>query len=294
MTTVLASWILVLLSTLAIALSVHVRTETRLQQRLSDQLRSEALAEAALAQAEILLWPIDQDALVTSFELTLPPAFAGSFPLARGWFALESPFADALTPSPPALEDEDRRLPLEHITREGLTALGVTDPGAQSELLAAREGTIAQWRVALATSGIDSTQQHLLERCVTPFPTTALNLNTAEIGALRAAGVPPSACDKIEHYRVGSDGVQATADDRGFTELTDPEGGLRALHLNSAEAAVLSLLVDRGVLGTTSSVYRLRGWGWLEEGPGVCQLDIVVARKNDRWIELHRERTWIH
>lgn len=301
MTALVASWTLMLLTVLAVSFGHQVighAHETRATDA-ADDLAAVARSGVALGRSYLDRWVTRDtgsaltDLLATDREPAPLSAVDLSWtndprlrriPVGRGFVSIgyvdEGPRGARTVHG---LQDENRRVPITLIDRE--TARSI--PGLSPEAVEA----IAAWNADPETyrdfaleswPGLDPRSRATLARLVTTTART-VNVNTASAEVLTLLGIPAAGARKIVARRHGPDGVPGTADDRPFTTLDDPEGGLRECALDAIESAAVSFLVGRGTLTTTSDVFRIRSRGWFDENGPWCEIEAILDHSDDAW-----------
>lgn len=180
-------------------------------------------------------------------------------------------------------QDENSRVPVSLLDARAAQRLSGLSPEAVQALAALRADPDRFRNVAAQDwPGLDERSREALGRLVTVFA-ERVNVNTAPVEVLIALGVPTAGARKLVSRRDGPDAIAGTRDDRLFSTLDDPEGGLRECGLSGDEAAAVAFLVGRGYLTTRSDVFRVRCRGWVEEFGPWCEIEAVLDRSSGEW-----------
>ena len=296
MTALVASWLLVLLTVLAVSFGHQVvgHAHATLGTGDADELASLARSGVAFGQRYLDRWVRSEpeSALGASTSEEIGPvdlAWTNDprlrvVPVGSGFVSIGYAIEEQNGPRTRyGFEDENRRVPLTLIDRPAARRIPGLSPEAVDAIGAWRADADAHRNVDLDTwPGIDARSRAILDRLVTPFARN-VNVNTASVEVLELLGVPLEGARKLVAHRNGPDTLPGTADDRLFTRLDDPEGGLRGVGLSADESAAVAFLVGRGHLTVTSDVFRVRSRGWTDEMGPWCEITAVLDCSSGEW-----------
>jgi hypothetical protein len=111
----------------------------------------------------------------------------------------------------------------------------------------------------LAVEGVNKDIFSQLEDFITVYGEGAVNINTAPKEVLEALGFDSGLVKIIIDYRAGSDGEEATEDDRVFEDAHKIISDLRSFtQLFQAQEAIILQRVSQGLLGVGGDNYTLK------------------------------------
>jgi hypothetical protein len=298
-TALVASWVLILLTVLSVSFGHQVASSAHQTQWDGERQHLATLARSGVALSQCYLdrW-IDESqpdlaGLLTPADEAARPALDLSWqddprlravPVGRGYVSIGYVRESADGPRTiHGIRDENSRVPVSLLDARAAQRLGGLSPEAV-EALAVLRADPDRFRNVDPRSwpGLDARSRETLDRLVTAYATT-VNINTASVEVLTALGIPAPGARKLLTRRDGPDGVAGTADDRLFTSLDDPEGGLRDCNLSGDEAAMVTFLAGRGHLTTRSDVFRVRSRGWVKEYGPWCEIEAVLDCSSGGW-----------
>lgn len=297
MSVIVVSWILVLLSVFGVTYSHEVRGEAELVQLEVErqQLRAWSRSGVQLALAELDRVSRDPDS-GGNWTAETKARLAGTHQLGEGRFAVgEVTMAGGSEIWLPGLTDESGRLPAALADSTALSRLpGMTPRGVHRLLTARRSSGAGRFPPIELIGGLDEGSRSSAERYLTRFG-EAVNVNTASLAVLVAAGLPERAAQRMIDWRDGTDRIAGTQDDRRFVTLEAADPGVRACRLNSEEAAILAYLSGGGHLTVGSRFFRMTSRAWGPRSRGICETRAVLRVPDEgaaqvvEWTE-----NWLH
>mgnify|MGYP001612463498 CR=1 FL=1 len=148
-------------------------------------------------------------------------------------------------------QDEQSKINLDLAPKEILGRL----PGlsGQAQLIDAVFGAnIVVQEELLLLDGMTEEIYGQLKGLTTVFGLGLVNINTAQPDVFGAQGMDSGLIEKIQEYRAGDDGIEATEDDRYFSNLAEMITQLTSYGLNSVQQQVLQNLLSSMQLGITT------------------------------------------
>ena len=300
MTALVASWVLILLTVVSVTFGHEVSAGLREARWNQERAQLEAYARAGVEFSRRYLEPQLRLAVVGQLEDTSASVEATRWArdqLLRDVAVGEGHFTlgyltqrNGKATTEYGLVDENRKVPLDLLDDATLRSLPGLTPAAVAILQEIRQSQREADDLTVDLSdlpGLDEAGRTTLRELVTSHA-SHVNINTATAGSLTALGIPSAGAEKIVRYRNGADGEPFTSDDSLFTDLENPEGGLRECRLDSGEAAAVSFLASAGYLDTRSDTFRIRSRGWTNPIGAFCEIETVVRFEGDGW----EVRTW--
>lgn len=297
MSVIVVSWILVLLSVFGVTYSHEVRGEAELVELGVErqQLRAWSRSGVQLALAELDRVTRDPDSH-GDWVAETKPRLAGTHQLGDGRFAVgEMAEVGGTGIWLPGLMDESGRLPAALADSTALARLPGMTPGGVHRLLRARRRSGAgRFPPIELISGLDEGSRRSAEQYLTRFG-EAVNVNTAPLAVLVAAGLTERAAQRMIDWRDGSDRVAGTKDDQHFVNLESSDPGVAACRFNSEEAALLAYLVGGGHLTVGSRYFRLTSRAWGPRTRGICETRAVLEVPEEGAAQvIEWNENWLH
>lgn len=280
MAVLVVSWVLALLTLFGASFQHEARTDLRLTRVEREAAQSRALARSGIAVVCAILRETQGNGWDAPGEGWDRNPGLARMTLGSGAFSVGYVPATEGGPSVYGCQDEGRRIPWEDLDLVTLQRL----PG----MSAAAAAAIDRYRAAggtrpdpllLELDRVDGAARAALAEYVTVHPCLGANINTSPREVLVALGIGEDGVQQILARRDGPDGLPGTEDDRPFTSLLVPDGGLQDCRLTSEDAAKVSILARKEHLVTTSNTFRISARGWVEGVAAYCQIDAVLVRE---------------
>jgi type II secretory pathway component PulK len=280
---VVALWILAVLSLASVGSAHRVSLEIKVAQYQLDRLRAAEAAEAGLRRA----------------AAEIQGCISGTDCEGRGWMDNSEAFQNVALDGASfsvryfrkslngegiavyGVEDEDRRINVNNASRQILERI----PGIDAEVAGriaefrGKERTVGSERGIVGYRTLEELRDHtgipddVFERIaeyLTVFGSGKVNVNTATPDVLLAIGIPKAIVGRIEILR----GMGKS--------FTNPELMMDDLEtlgpLNSQEIRALGSLIRRGTITTTSTAFRVHSEG--RSGRAKVTLEVVLERGN--------------
>jgi len=147
--------------------------------------------------------------------------------------------------------DEQSKINLDLAPKEILGR--VAGLSGQTQLIDAVFGAnIAVREELLLLDGMTQEVYDQLKGLTTVFGLGLVNINTAQPGVFSAQGMDPDLIKKIQEYRAGDDGTEATEDDRYFSNSSEIITQLMSYGITPAQQQVIQGLLSTMQLGVTT------------------------------------------
>lgn len=179
------------------------------------------------------------------------------------------------------LSDEESRININTASEDALAMI----PGISQELAGKISSSLLKPFYApeelMYVEGFDENAYLACKDFITVYSSGKVNINTASIEVLKAAGIPDGVASRIERFRTGPDAKSATEDDVAFRDLSELFT-FTILSVSEQEALVeavpgLSVNSDNFCLHIDTVVME----------KSALKYDIVISQgKIKRWIEL--------
>jgi DNA uptake protein ComE-like DNA-binding protein len=154
------------------------------------------------------------------------------------------------------LSDESSRININNVypSFDFLANLTGFDPGLAQSVYSSGFKPFEVKEKLLLVDGIDQAKLAGINDLITVFGNGKININTADKEVLNSLGLSSDVVSAILAYRAGSDGIQATADDKVFNTSQD---AFDCVGSGTSAAQELNNLFAAGVLDTISRTFAL-------------------------------------
>jgi hypothetical protein len=221
------------LSILALGATSSVLQELKLAKFVTESDTSPYLARSAVDIMKVLLSNDATPQAVTLYDLR----------------SREIPLGDKALLIIPV--DEQSKINLDLAPKEILGRM----PGlsGQTQLIDAVFGAnIVAYEELLLLDGMTQEIYAQLKGLTTVFGLGLVNINTAQPDVFGAQGMDSDLITKIQEYRAGDDGIEATEDDRYFSNPSEIIPQLASYGINPVQQQVIQNLLSTMQLGTTT------------------------------------------
>ncbi len=313
-------WSLFFLSTLAIAIYAYVSPQLGLAERLRDRVKTRYLAAAAMKRAILEVRndeTLEYDTLNELWSRN-EEAFKDIALGNEGSFSLEysEENDEGLEEIFYGLIDEERKININIVSSEVLKNLFEVVAELNSQDAGDIADSIIDWRdedddlngngaesgyyqtllpayscknknfealeELLLVKGMEQDTFDKVKDFITIFGNGAVNINTANMLTFQSLKMGLSLAEKIFQYRVGSDGVEGTEDDRIFSSVDGIVSSLdSSVGLSAEETEELNVALDASLLNIKSDYFMGNAYGRLN-GSGKSGEVIFVVNRNEQ------------